>query len=147
MTDAERFMTKIEMVTETGCWIWLGGVFNNGYPRFKARGRDWRAHRWSYSTFVGPIPDGMNVCHRCDEPLCVNPQHLWLGTHADNHKDRNMKGRQACGSRNGKAKLTEAAVRRIRNDYRSSTVLAREYGVDPSVICAIRRRAAWKHVK
>lgn len=77
----------------SGCWLWLARVSPNGYGSTNVDGRDTGAHRASYLAFNGPIPSGLHVLHRCDVPLCVNPDHLWLGTNADNVRDMVAKGR------------------------------------------------------
>lgn len=82
----------------SGCWLWLSSVDAGGYGRLYATGRgQMLAHRASYESFVGPIPAGMCVCHKCDVRSCVNPDHLWLGTDADNTADMVRKGRQRRG--------------------------------------------------
>lgn len=95
----------------TGCWLWLGPFMYQGYGVTKIGGRQWRAHRLSYTTMVGPIPDGMHVCHACDVRECVNPEHLWLGTNADNTTDRHLKGRSRGGHR-GRTGTKWSAVER-----------------------------------
>jgi hypothetical protein len=93
----DRFREKTE-VNDRGCWIWTGATVDGGYGQFSL-GRDGyasvvqQAHRWSYEHFVGAIPDGMCVLHRCDTPACVNPEHLFLGTQSDNMADMRAKGR------------------------------------------------------
>lgn len=92
---AERFFAKIERIPGVDCWIWKGMQTSFGYGTlWKVRGKSfYLAHRLSYELHKGPIPKGLFVCHTCDTPYCVNPEHLWLGTAADNSRDMNNKGR------------------------------------------------------
>lgn len=94
----------------------------------------------------GPIPKDICVCHSCDNPGCVNPEHLFLGTKSENNRDRDMKGRVAKGSQSGRSKMTEEDVRNILRDKRQNVVIAKEFGVDPSQISRIRSGERWKHV-
>src|SRR5678815_5427950 len=92
----DRWKKYTSEPTETGCIIYLGALDKDGYGRFSfASSKSMRAHRWAYEHFIKPIPKGMCVCHHCDNPSCVNPKHLWLGTNGDNTKDRSIKGRSA----------------------------------------------------
>lgn len=94
-TEAERFEEKVERITESGCWLWTGSLNNKGYGQFNGN----YAHRKSYEMHVGPIPEGMNVLHRCDTPSCVRPSHLWAGSQLENIRDAKSKGRMATGAR------------------------------------------------
>jgi hypothetical protein len=136
------------------CWLWSASVFAKlGYGMFYLGQRQLEAHRYSWELHNGEIPAGMWVLHRCDNRLCVNPGHLFLGTPADNVADCKKKGRQARGEKNSRAKLTEEQVREIRRRYergwrtaQSGGVLAREFGVSPSTISQIVRGKHWKHI-
>lgn len=128
------------------CWNWKGAVNGNGYGATSIRGKHLAAHRASYKLFVGDIPDGLCVCHKCDNPLCVNPSHLFLGTHADNAADRARKLRGAIGERNQGAILTEKQVLRIRKMSGTCEEIGRKFGVTKSAISRIRRRITWKHI-
>lgn len=115
----ERFCTKY-CVAASGCWEWTGGFTRGGYGRFRmgsvadgTRGQR-RAHRVSWELFHGPIPNGYDVCHACDNPPCVNPDHLFLGTRKDNMVDMRRKGRAAANERHPQAKLTDGQVAEIR---------------------------------
>jgi len=92
-TARQRFENKYEIVSESGCWVWIAGINDKGYGRFKLDGKLFLAHRAAYTIYVGEIPQGINVCHKCDVPECVNPDHLFLGTQKDNIQDSKSKGR------------------------------------------------------
>lgn len=90
---AVRFLDKIEMVPESTCHYWTGHVGRWGYGTIGVDGKSILAHRFSYELYIGPIPEGLLVCHHCDQPLCQNPRHLFLGTNFDNMADKTRKGR------------------------------------------------------
>lgn len=84
---AQEFLERVEPIPESGCWIWLGGNHANGYGGFNLDGKKDYAHRAAYRLFVGEIPEGKIVCHKCDVKMCVNPAHLYVGTYFDNSMD------------------------------------------------------------
>jgi hypothetical protein len=142
------------------CWIWLGSVSKDGYGRISiGNGARDGVHRVAYASVHGPIPDGMHVLHNCpggDNPRCVNPDHLWLGTHAENMRDKVAKGRQprgasgtyATGERVNGAKLRAAEVIEIRNLYPTWTCrhLAFLFGVSKTQIAHIIEGRYWKSI-
>ena len=131
---------------ENGCWLWPGGIESNGYGRAAHNGKVWWAHRLSYTHHKGAIPAGALVCHRCDVRHCVNPEHLFIGTAADNTADMLSKKRHKFGEQAHHAKLTEAAVRQIRVDKRPGWKLAEVYGVSQTTISEVRHRKVWAHL-
>jgi len=138
-TLASRFWPKVAQHSGA-CWLWCGAKNGKGYGMLSLQnGRKLIASRVSWILNQGPIPDGMLVCHRCDTPPCVNPDHLFLGTPADNARDCASKGR-------GGLKLTPAQVIAIRSSQAGQIDLALQYGVDKSTIRNIRRRTAWRHL-
>lgn len=138
------------VVSEAGCWEWTGGRDSDGYGRQKLRGKTRGAHVISYSLFVGVPIDGLCVLHRCDNPPCINPDHLFLGTHGDNSADRVAKGRQARGSSIGNAKLTDQSVSEIRSLYASGRYsqqdVASMFNVTKTSIRLIVKGRTWKHL-
>ena len=144
----DRFHQKIEPVTESGCWIWTGQA--NRYGAISIDGIMRRAHRVAWELYRGPILDGLEVCHSCDVGLCVNPSHLFLGTHKDNCDDRDRKGRNVnpAGSAHGRSKLTENDIEWIRlwGEYPHDQI-AVFFGVTQQTISSIVRRETWKHVE
>ena len=155
-TEIDRFEAKYIPEPNSGCWLWIGGFNVKGY------GQLWRsverrlqlAHRFAFETFVGPLVEGLHVCHRCDNRACVNPDHLFLGTPAENTADMMAKGRDYRGeARKGEAvassRLSEGAVREIRSRHaagQSGRSLARAFGVSKTSIAAIVARRTWSHV-
>lgn len=105
----ERFNKKVSKAAN-GCMVWTASVHDDGYGHFSIKYRNIRAHRFAFMVYRGPIPEGMFVCHSCDNPICVNPEHLWLGTAIENNKDKELKGRQAHGDRCRNTKLSLATA-------------------------------------
>ena len=143
-----RFNKHCEPVTESGCWLWVGSRSPGGYGRFNIDGRLHNANRVAWELWRGPISEGMCVCHKCDTPACVNPDHLFLGTHAENQRDKANKGRSADvrGSKHPLAKIVEADVVKIRADGRLHRQIAAEYGVSEPAVYKIKRGLTWGHV-
>lgn len=137
---------NVQAIGESGCWIWLGAVNGHGYGSVRHKGRVWGAHRLSKCLEVGSIPEALAVCHRCDEQLCVNPDHLFIGTWGDNNRDRESKGRgrQPKGSRHGMAKLTEADAAAIFLSPLSGVDAATKYGTSKHTVRRIRKRSQWR---
>lgn len=167
--DAEalaRFWSKVNRGAADACWPWIACRDRKGYGRVSFGGRMFFAHRLIWILVRGAIPTGVCVLHYCDNPPCCNPDHLFLGTNADNIADRTAKGRSAAGERNGlsvhpecvprirgerngSAKLTEAIVRIIRAkriEGHTQTELAATYGVAQSAISRIDHGVCWKHL-
>lgn len=147
-TLAERFERFVYTEPNTGCWLWGGSCKAGGYGHFGvSHGKIVAAHRVSYGLHIGPIPECMVVCHRCDTPACVNPHHLFLGTPGDNSADRDAKGRLAYGERNGRAKLTtpEAVeAHKLIDAGLSERAIARRFNVSRGAIRAIKNGVTWK---
>lgn len=136
---------------QSGCWVWTGPRFEKrgGYGCFTMRPaniRLKRAHRLAWELFRGPIPAGASVLHSCDNPPCVNPEHLFLGGPAANMADKVAKGRQNRGERHGRRKLTEAEAIIVRNDPRPYSQIAATFGVSMATISDVKRARSWRHL-
>lgn len=151
----KRFWAKVERRGPTDCWPWRGSVKKNGYGQIGGepegsilRGKKLYAHRVAYKLARGPIPNGLHVLHRCDNPACANPAHLFLGTHQDNMADMVAKRRHVHGDRQPNRKLDQHRVRAIRwlalHDPAPHHVLAHEFSVSASNVDFIVRRLTWK---
>lgn len=159
-----RYRAKVDQRGPTECWPWTAGRFDKGYGAFRLGEKQVKAHRFGYEALVGPIGDGLYVCHTCDNPPCQNPAHWFLGTHRDNAIDREQKGRgrykqvglvvrvhpgRARGERHGRAKLNAEDVRAIRarrNGGESQQSIADDLGVSQKLISKIVRYEIWRDV-
>lgn len=156
-TLVERLWASVKKI-DGGCWIWTRATDPNGYGRLGTGTRSKKAvktrrtilaHRLSYELANGPLPANLDVCHRCDNPSCVNPAHLFAGTHQDNMADMVSKSRQCLGSRNGHSKLTELQVAEIKKRLRGGDKhvdIANSYGVNRTLIVMISTGRRWRHV-
>lgn len=148
-----RFKKSLEAVvevTDSGCWVLKTSVRKGGYAVRSFKGKSMDAHRASYLAYVGEIPEGLLVLHKCDVRNCVNPQHLFLGTQADNMQDMLSKGRGSVGEAHYSAVLTEALVRELRSNYNpgdSWMALEKKHGIHRGVIRPAVLGLTWKHVK
>lgn len=166
ISDVRRFWAKVDTSSFDGCWTFTGSKLKDGYGCFSVNSKTVGGHRFAYAAHVMEIEPGATICHRCDNPPCCRPSHLFYGTNAENMADRHAKGRDAKGERhgfrvhpelaprgerNGRAKLTNAQVSEIRRKAteRNKTgatyrTIAKEYGVTHRVISLIARGLMWK---
>jgi len=168
----ERLYDNCEVITETGCWIWIKCVNEWGYGQIKINGKSLSVHRVSWEIHNNkPVPQGMLVCHKCDTPSCINPYHLFLGTNKDNVRDSVSRGRRAkpsvrftfsgrkhkeaikarwsrarSGELNNKSKLSNNDVLNIRKDSRPLSIIAEEYGICVNHVSRIRCMVQWKKI-
>ena len=137
-------------IEKTGdCWIWRGSISSNGYGIYQTYkrylGTSW-AHRVAYILKYGEIPKNLEIMHNCDNKLCVNPEHLSLGTHQENENGKLARGRTLQGVNHPQAKLTKEQVQRIKVEQGTYKEIAKRYNTSPSQICNIRKGNSWKSV-
>jgi len=138
------------------CWVWTAYRNAGGYGLVGRGGKSYLAHRMAYEELVGPIPAGLCVLHRCDNPACIRPDHLFLGSRGDNNRDRDRKGRNRMqvagrwttrGSDNLRSVLDEEKIRLIRASTKSVKEIAEEFGIGKTTVFDVRNRNTWKHIK
>ena len=140
-----RFEKKV--VKFASCWMWVGAKTSKGYGAIEVGDKLMLAHRVAFMLAGNEIPEGFYVCHTCDNPLCVNPDHLFAGTPTDNNRDRDNKGKGPQGARNASAKLNDDNVREIRSSKLSSSELAEVYGVSKDAVERVRSGKYWSHIQ
>ena len=150
LTREEKFWSRVNKTDS--CWLWTGCIGYSGYGLLTTR-VPIRAHRFSWELHNNKIPDNLHVCHKCDVRHCVNPEHLFLGTHKDNMNDMISKGRLVPVSKSGEehifSKLTENSVIEIKkmlNDGETCVSISKKYHVSPTCISRIKQNITWKHV-
>ena len=149
---AERFDALVIKRRPDQCWGWLGTKHRQGYAKISVNGRHRPAHRISYMLHKGPIPDGMLVCHKCDNPECTNPNHLFIGTALDNMQDKIKKGRHKGAKRGAKhhlAKLSSKQVEEIRILYKTDPIsqqdIADSFGISQGQVSMIVNFKRWSN--
>jgi|JI10StandDraft_1071094.scaffolds.fasta_scaffold05142_31 hypothetical protein len=145
MPVEQRFMEKVKK-TDSGCWEWQAFCLPRGYGLFSIGGSNSLAHRVSFQLFVGALDAASDVMHSCDNPRCVNPNHLSLGSRTDNMQDARDKGRSAIGEKHGRSKLTAAQVLEIRNAAGQQRDIAKAYAVSQTTVSDIKVRRKWAHL-
>ena len=150
-SEIKRFLMRVDKRGNTECWPWTGSRQLKWHGQWRnSSGAIESTHRAAWRLFVGPITEGMHVLHRCDNPICLNPSHLFLGTGADNARDMWAKNRAkpgvSIGEKHGMSKLTADIVREIRDSPLMGTELAKKFGVTPTTISEIRKRKTWNHI-
>ena len=147
-TIGDRFWSKVATCDSSKCWPWLAAVTDRGYGRFKLNGKTHRAHRISLRLSGLDVPDDMVVCHHCDNPSCVNPNHLFISDALGNQADCTAKGRGRTGERNGQSKLRAVDVIKIRKllPTKNEHKIAEMFGVSISAIQKIKHRRTWRSI-
>jgi len=148
-----RFFSRIICPEDfkNDCWEWIGTIEKDGYGVFSVNHKQIRTHRFSWEYYYGLIPNDKLVCHKCDHTWCVNPYHLFLGSHQDNENDKVNKNRQVFGSKNGRSILTEDDVKNILNDslkrkYTSIIEISQKYNITKQMVRYIILGENWKHI-
>lgn len=142
MKPIDRFNSKVK--PKGSCLEWQASRFSSGYGQFFTNGKNHRAHRWLYEHVNGKLSDGLVVRHTCDNPACVNIEHLEVGTQQDNINDKVRRGRQLRGENHGRALLTREDVERIRESNETHRELANRFSVSEGCINNIKLRRTWK---
>lgn len=145
--DAKQYILARIKISGNGCWEWQKSK-NAGYGRMMRNGESWPAHAYSYAAFLGQIPNGLQVNHKCHNRCCVNPEHLYAGTQKQNVLDMNLAGRrnQAIGERGGNSKITEDIAKQIYFHDGYARIAAKKFNVSISLVYAIKKKQIWRHI-
>jgi hypothetical protein len=148
-SEAASFESRLQANISTGCLEWTGSRDRQGYGTVRTGGKDYKAHRVAYERACGTIPPGVFVCHKCDNPPCCNPDHLFLGDAKTNSEDAKNKMRHARGDQNGYAKVSKHTVKRIRvlAKEMSQQAVADLFGIHQTTVSKIILRKSWVHVE
>jgi hypothetical protein len=140
-----KFSVKVSKQGDEKCWLWIGGKTSDGYGMLDVNSKKYYAHRLSYELYRGPIPKGLCVCHHCDNPSCVNPSHLFLGSKGDNIRDCVSKGRRGnCNKKLTSEKVVE--IREMRKKGMSLRKIASMFGIHNQTVHNVVTRKHWKEV-
>lgn len=145
-TPMERFMEKISPEPNSGCWLWTGHLNRLGYGLLYLHGKQVPAHRAALILFTRLPQPGENALHRCDNPPCVNPDHLYFGSQSENALDAYKRGRRPLGENHATAKLCDIDIAYIRLSKETNRALGIKYGVGYGTIGQVRRRETWQHL-
>jgi hypothetical protein len=145
-TPTEYILSRI-LISENGCWEWQKSK-TNGYGRLIRDDKPWSAHAYSYSNFIGPIPSGKQINHKCHNRGCANPEHLYAGTQKENVRDMNEAGRrnQVRGSKDGNSKINEEIAKQIFSHDGIARVIAKKFNISISLVYAIKKKKIWLHI-
>jgi hypothetical protein len=143
--QVERFWSKVDRRGNDDCWEWQGALYSNGWTTHFLPSGQYGASRIAYALYNNTDPGVMEVCHRCDNPRCVNPTHLFLGTRKDNMHDCHLKGRTARGEGHGRHKLTWQEVLSIRASEGTCRAVGNWFNVSAATVCLIRNFKKWNH--
>lgn len=147
LVTKEYLLSCCKIDPTTGCWVWQKGKSAGGYGAIRENNRIALAHRRAYELWVGSIPDGLFVCHKCDNPPCFNPDHLFLGTDQDNQDDCYKKGRMPLGPDRPNAKLSPSQIKEIRASAATLQELSKTYGVGQTTLFRVRNYITYRNVQ